>query len=98
MENLSDNIIACVAGLSGRLGPLSTLVSAVAERIAPTVVAAASSCPPSGKYVCSEYCEDPDRFCFYEFQQVRVHYTFGDTLTQCQYAPWGCSVCAPYCY
>lgn len=53
MNALSESILASVDQLGRRLGPISSLVDLVVDRIAPKMTAAA--CHPSG-VVCSMRC------------------------------------------
>jgi hypothetical protein len=51
MNPFSDTLFPVVDRLSGRLGPITALIDAIVDRIAPKAIAQAS-CPPAGTYLC----------------------------------------------
>lgn len=55
MNILSNDLLSVVDRLSGRLGPVSTLIDAIVNRVAPKATAQAS-CPPPNTYVCGYQC------------------------------------------
>jgi hypothetical protein len=78
MTTFSDKLLSVVNHLSSHLGLVTSILDAVADRMAPKATAQASSCPPAGTYYCYELCGNSCGF-----NEYLVYYYYSFTPTGC---------------
>jgi hypothetical protein len=87
--SMTGRILSTVDRLSGELGPINTVVAAIADRIAPKA-AAQAACPiPSGSCICSRTC---GASCSGTGPYFFVTYKFAGNCYGCS-APNTCTYC-----
>lgn len=85
MNAFNDTLLSVVDRLSRQLGPLTALIDAVADRIAPQLTAQAQ-CPPSGYQVCYVFCGNCCANCSGDYRQFIV-YGYA-VVGYCNTGPW----------
>jgi hypothetical protein len=63
MEIRTDTLLSTVDRVSRRLGPVSSLIAFLADRVAPATTARADTCPPPDASICFKSCDYTDHCC-----------------------------------